>query len=694
MIPPIYSLLLWSAITAIVFALAGKLFLLYLKDNDARKLIFTIGLLICSFIYILAAIGVGDSYIERNIFYWSPLPIVLAFILTLLDNRFCIGDKKILQAFLIGTAISVALFFVPITINSFYFLIGSVVFTLGLAVSQYSKEFDISSVLMFLSIPCFIVCFLAIGPRLEELALFAGFSAMATLLLAFEAADKPDTTALPIIALKNQLTAAEQNFSKLFSLLPDPAVIVDSNGVFLAITKSVTSMIGYTRADLIGVNFTTSPMLSLYSRELLKENLSKRMCGFQIEPYAFELNHKDGRKLEFEVNALKIEYAGSPADMVVLRNMTERNRLLKSLAREQERFQSIAESTGDWIWEIDGEGNFIYSNQVVEKILGYSAEEIIGKNYCDLCAPICKRNWKDFLGIFKENPGKVGVNRTCVHKDGHFVVLETYGVPFYVDNTLMGYRGVDRDVTEKLAMEERLLKSQKLAAIGEMATMVTHDLRNPLQSLSTAVFYVKKATRNVDNEKMVSAIQHIEDSIKYSNKILNDLLDYSEDIRLDLTEITPEKMVNNALKCIIIPKKIHVENHASDKPKIFLDAYRMQRVLINLFSNSIEAMDAGGTLAINSKVNTQALELSISDTGEGIPEQKLPRLWTPFVTTKAKGMGLGLPICKRIIEAHGGSITVETQKGKGTTFTLVLPLNLKRKEAVCLISAAPKKTAN
>ncbi len=119
-----------------------------------------------------------------------------------------------------------------------------------------------------------------------------------------------------------------------------------------------------------------------------------------------------------------------------------------------------------------------------------------------------------------------------LHKDGRTIALESHGVPVYVDQKLVGYRGVDRDVTEKLAMEARLLKSEKLAAIGEMATMVTHDLRNPLQSLSTAVFYVKKATRNVPNEKLASSIQHIEESIKYSNKILNDLLDYSENLRL------------------------------------------------------------------------------------------------------------------------------------------------------------------
>jgi signal transduction histidine kinase len=190
---------------------------------------------------------------------------------------------------------------------------------------------------------------------------------------------------------------------------------------------------------------------------------------------------------------------------------------------------------------------------------------------------------------------------------------------------------------------------------------------------------------------LASAIQHIEESIKYSNKILNDLIDYSEILRLDLTETNPREVFTRALKILIIPDTVQIINQASDEPKICLDTDRMQRVMVNLLSNALEAMEGGGTLTLSSREKNQNLELSISDTGEGIPEQKLARLWMPFVTTKAKGMGLGLPICKRIVEAHDGSIMVETQKGKGTTFTLVFPLAPKSEEIVSLMVPPQKE---
>jgi two-component system, sporulation sensor kinase A len=677
------GVIFWIILIAIDIIIASNLFWFYRKDKDPRKLMFSIGVLICTCIYVLAVTGIGSSQIAKNIFYWSPLPIELAFIFVFLDSRFHIGLKNSLNLFLIGTILSIALFFVPFTINSLPVIATGALIASVLAILQYSKEFDTSSVLLFLSMPSFTVCFLAIGPNLTELALFAGFSAIVFLLLAFEVAKKQEGTSSPILALKKQLTTVEQNFAKLFNMLPDPVSIVDAKGNFLAVTSNVTAITGFKKEELIGTNFMDSDMIAPESKKIMANNLVKRMLGHHIEPYLVELNHKDGRKLQVELNALKIEYDGKPADMVVFRDLSERNRLLKSLEREQLRFQSIAESSGDWIWELDLKGNYIYSNQVVEKILGYSAEDIICKNYVDFLAPSCPRNLKDFFEAFEGNDGMVGINKRCLHKNGQVVILETSGVPVYVDKKIVGYRGVDRDVTDEKEMQDRLLKSEKLAAIGQMATMVAHDLRNPLQGISTAFCYVKKATQNSPNDKMASVIKHIEDSIKYSNKILNELVDYSEDIKLEVAETNPHTLVTDALAIIEVPKNIKLNLKNSKKTKIALDSDRMRRVLINLISNAVESMPDGGTLTVASRKNKQNIEIAVIDTGTGIPDEKIAKLWTPFFTTKAKGMGLGLPICKRIVEAHGGVILVDTQKGKGTTFTLVLPQSRHVEDNVC-----------
>jgi signal transduction histidine kinase len=116
------------------------------------------------------------------------------------------------------------------------------------------------------------------------------------------------------------------------------------------------------------------------------------------------------------------------------------------------------------------------------------------------------------------------------------------------------------------------------------------------------------------------------------------------------------------------------------RPKVKVDIDRMKRACLNLIRNALDAMPEGGTLTVTSEQNGNYFRISFSDTGMGMPKETLKRLWTPLFTTKAKGMGFGLPICKRIVEAHGGSIAVESRLGKGTTFTVTIPIQPKMKE--------------
>jgi signal transduction histidine kinase len=233
---------------------------------------------------------------------------------------------------------------------------------------------------------------------------------------------------------------------------------------------------------------------------------------------------------------------------------------------------------------------------------------------------------------------------------------------------------VDRDVTEKKEIEDRLLKSEKFAAIGELATMVAHDLRNPLQSIATSIYYLKKSTEQIGNENINAILQRIEDSVGYSEKIIKDLLDYSATFKLELTETDPKSLFKLSLSEIVVPAKIKIINKTHGKPKVLVDFNRFRRLIVNLVLNAFESMPNGGTMTIISSARNDSLELRIMDTGTGIPKEKMEKLWTPFVTTKAKGMGLGLPICKRIVEAHKGEILVETENGKGTTFVIRIPI--------------------
>ncbi|MGB9853770.1 MAG: PAS domain S-box protein [Candidatus Bathyarchaeales archaeon] len=228
--------------------------------------------------------------------------------------------------------------------------------------------------------------------------------------------------------------------------------------------------------------------------------------------------------------------------------------------------------------------------------------------------------------------------------------------------------------------QERLLKAQRLAVIGELAGMVGHDLRNPLTSITGAAYYLKKRLAEKCDEKIMEMIELIEKNIAYSNKIVNDLLDYSREVKLDLTDTTPKTMVEEALSTVEIPKSIQVVNKAKSNVKIKVDFEKMKRIFINLIRNAVEAMPNGGTLTVKSRKKGDKIKFTFSDTGVGMSEEVLKKLWTPLFTTKAKGMGFGLPVCKRFVEAHGGSIKAESTLGKGTTFTVTIPVEPKKEE--------------
>jgi PAS domain S-box-containing protein len=692
------SSILWSALCVLNIFIATRMALMYKKDHDLRKLMFVIGLLIISNIYIMAIIGIDGFTFSRRIFDWCTLPLLSAFIFSLLHDRFSTGLNKTFKVFLLSVTFTFLIFFVPLDISAIPILTTGLIFALLLAIVQYSSKFDPQGVTLILSMPSFAVCYLAIIENMTEMAIFAGFIATAFMLLAFEVAKRQTGDNSSLLVIKNQLDKAEDNFIKLFSMLPDPAIIVDGKGTFLETTDNVSKITGFQREKIVGNNFVTTDILPAKSKAILVKNLAKRMLGFHVSPYEIEVISKDGRRLTFEVNSSKIDHKGKTAELVVLHDLTEIKKLIKSIEHEKRRFQAVAESTGDWIWEIDSYGKYVYSNPVVQKIMGYKAEEIIGKGFSEFLLPDEPLTIATFFNAFSKNPGSAIITKRCLHRNGHTVVLETRGAPIFgLNKEIVGYRGVDRDITEKNEMESKLLKTERLAAIGELATMVAHDLRNPLQSVTAAVYCLKKPSLLEDSEKRTAILQRVENALDYSEKIINDLLDYSAKITLEITETTPQSIINQAFSTINIPAGIEVVDKTKNTHKVYLDVNRIRRVCVNLILNAFEAMPEGGTLTITSKVG-EDFELAFTDTGEGVSEDKIEKIMSPFFTTKAKGMGMGLAICKRIVESHNGKILVRSKLNQGTTFTLIIPMSLpKRKETTFVIfpkSILPSSSTN
>ena len=222
-------------------------------------------------------------------------------------------------------------------------------------------------------------------------------------------------------------------------------------------------------------------------------------------------------------------------------------------------------------------------------------------------------------------------------------------------------------------MVSSLEQAQNLAGIGQLTTMVAHDLRNPLQSINTATYGLKRKLSPSSDKDIIVLLNVIQESVKYSDKIVSDLLDYSRDLKLELCVSDISQLVKESLENVGIPGNVKVVDEIAKDSMVKVDAYKMKRVFINIIRNAFEAMPKGGTLSLSSLNEKGNLEVVFADNGVGIPPDVLETMGKPLVTTKAKGMGLGFAICKRLVEAHKGSIYLESEVGKGTIIKVKLP---------------------
>jgi PAS domain S-box-containing protein len=365
-------------------------------------------------------------------------------------------------------------------------------------------------------------------------------------------------------------------------------------------------------------------------------------------------------------------------------------------------YRNLVELSPDGIVTLNRWGTITSVNHAFKKLTGYSADELVGKHFTKI-GTVRARDIPRYLKQFSEVVrGKdiSFIEFTYKKKDGKSRWAEAHVGILRKDGKLTGIQAVLRDITDRKESELTLKESQKklqeysdhlealvekktkelkdaerMAAIGEIASMVGHDLRNPLTGIAGAIYYLKTTLNPTLDPTQMRMLDVAERNVEYSDKIINDLLDYSRKIHLETTETTSQALLRETLASIQIPKNIHVTERTQHKPVIAVDSQKMNRVFTNIISNAIDAMPEGGNLKITSRELHENLEFRFTDTGEGIPAEIKENIWKPLFTTKAKGMGLGLAICKRMVEAHGGSISVDSTVGKGTTFTIKLPLN-------------------
>jgi PAS domain S-box-containing protein len=348
--------------------------------------------------------------------------------------------------------------------------------------------------------------------------------------------------------------------------------------------------------------------------------------------------------------------------------------------------ENILSSISDSILFVRLDSKILKVNQAFTVLTGYSEEEVIGKSINELL---------DATGA-TPNPGNTVSIIEGLRKKRE---INNYELSFYNKTaekrvgTLscsmvsdksgkdVGAAFVLHDVTERIAIEQKLLKAERFASIGELAGMLGHDLRNPLSGIRNANFYLRRKLDSKLGPEEKNMFESIDKNIDYSNKIINDLLDYSSyysnEVKLELSQATPKTLVKAARALANQPQNITVIDETEDSPQFYIDEVKICRSFINILKNAFDAMPTGGEVHVSSIVEADKVAFTFKDNGCGMTKETINKLWTPLFTTKAKGMGFGMVICKRNINAHGGKISLESALGQGTTITVELPLNLK-----------------
>ncbi len=363
---------------------------------------------------------------------------------------------------------------------------------------------------------------------------------------------------------------------------------------------------------------------------------------------------------------------------ILFRDISERKKAEEELGASEQKYRNLVDKLPEMVIEINAERQVVFANATALETLGYAKEELYGYDANRFVAPeyveLSKKNMKAMFrgGMRRSN------EYVFVKKDGtRFPVLLT-SAPVMKDDVIVGARGIVVDLTARKKLEAQLDEKERLATIGATAGMVGHDIRNPLQAISGDVFlmhdYVSFISDSGVKLEAVESLECIEENIDYINKIVADLQDYARPLHPEYVDFVDlGDVLVGVFDAIQVPESIDLSFCLKGCPKFRTDPAFVRRALTNLVTNSIQAMPSGGKLEVAGFVRRGKICIVVSDTGVGIPDEVKPRLFTPMVTTKSKGQGLGLAVVKRLVEALGGRISFESDVCRGTEFFIELP---------------------
>jgi two-component system sensor kinase FixL len=473
---------------------------------------------------------------------------------------------------------------------------------------------------------------------------------------------------------------SDETFRILTALIEssDDAILAkDLQGTILSWNRGAERMYGYSAREIVGQSVRV--LMSQDGGLELAHLLERISRGERVEPHEAVRIAKDGRPIDVSLTVSPITDASGTVigAMAVARDVTERNRDIEKLRDNEARLRSIVDAAVDAIILIDARGHVESFNPGAERLFGYTAAEVIGRNVNMLMPSPYRDDHDGYLANYLDTGVAkiIGIGRdvTALRKDGR-----TFPVRLSVGElTIRGekkFTGILHDLSTRVQMEEQLREQAALVRLGEMAAVIAHEVRNPLAAVRGAIEVIGRRLPAGSREAGITT--DIVARIDTLNHLVNDLLLFARPpkphpIAVDLSVLLAATAALLGEDASYRDVRVQVSGSV---PPVTADAELLKIIFTNVFINSAQAMRGSGTIHVALASADSMGRIVVSDEGPGISPEIRNKLFTPFVTTKARGTGLGLSTVKRLVEAHHGTIHVDCPAGGGTAVTIRLPL--------------------
>jgi PAS domain S-box-containing protein len=482
---------------------------------------------------------------------------------------------------------------------------------------------------------------------------------------------------------------SEERYRKIIQTSIDGFYIIDGAGRFLEVNDAYCKLIGYSRDELLNMHIFDVVM------NKSRQEIADRIQHILAQGYErFETIHhtKPGQPLAIEISATAIGKNDDKQICIFAHNINRRKHNEEALQQSETKYRELANSITDSFVALNNQLVYLYWNKKCEKITGVPAEQAVGKYFFEVFKPNkgTRKVAKMYLEVLKTKKPLVFIDELSMN--GKHVFVENHIYP-----SKIGICVFTKDITPRKELEKKLVEytqrledivkvrteklkaAERLAAIGETAGMVGHDIRNPLQAICGELYLAKVELDAMPDSEgkaaMSGSIDVVNEQLSYINKIVADLQDFAKTSQPYLEDVDLKKAICGIVSSAYIPDDVKVVvSVQEDFPKMQSDLSYLRRILINLITNAVQAMPQGGKLTLTATANDKTARIQVEDTGHGISEDVKEKIFKPLFTTKAKGQGLGLAVVKKLTFALGGSVAFDSVLGKGTCFTLEIPL--------------------